>query len=92
MKKFIAIGAVGLALSFPALSFASDYMDLYTEPVVKSEIRNEIKGGNVEKDFMSFYTSPKTANTTNSLIAVDEKTDNEYIFAFGVRIPRIPRS
>ena len=92
MKKLIAIGALGLALSFPSLSFASEYMGwLHTKPVVKSEVRNEIKGGNVEKDFMSLYISPKTANTASSLIMADQKSDEEYISVFGVQIPRSPR-
>ena len=74
------------ALSFPSLSFASEYMGwLHTKPVVKSEVRNEIKGGNVEKDFMSFYTSPKTANTAPPLITAE-------IPVFGVQIPHSPGS
>lgn len=93
MKKLIVTTMLGLALSFPSLSFASDYMGwLHTKPVVKSGIRNEIKGGKVEKDFMSFYTSLKTPNTTNSLITADQKSDDEYISAFGVQIPRSPGS
>jgi hypothetical protein len=91
MKKLIAIGALGLSLSFPSLSFASDYMGwLHAKPVV--EVRNEIKGGNVEKDFTSFYISPKEANTTTSLRA-DRKSDDDkdYIVVFGVRIS-IPRT
>jgi hypothetical protein len=88
MKKLIAIGALGLVLSFPALSFAADYMDLYTKPVVKSEVKDEIKGGNVEKDFISFYTSPKPVNTPASLTA-DQISDDDtnYIFVFSVKVP-----
>jgi hypothetical protein len=66
MKRLIAITTLGLALSFSSLSFAFDYMDIYTKPVVKSEVKNEINGGNVEKDFISFYTSPKSVNTVAS--------------------------
>jgi hypothetical protein len=92
MKKLIAIGTLGLALSFPSLSFASDYMGwLHAKPIVKSEIRNEIKGGKVEKDFMSFYTSPRTSNTTDSLVTADQKSDDEYISVFGVQILRSTR-
>jgi hypothetical protein len=75
MKRLIAITTLGLALSFSSLSFAFDYMDIYTKPVVKSEVKNEINGGNVEKDFISLYTSPRTANTTDSLITADQKLD-----------------
>jgi hypothetical protein len=91
MKSLIAIGTLVLALSFPSFSFASDYMGwLHVKPVV--EIRNEIKGGKVEKDFMGFYTSPRTVNTTDSLITADQKSDDEYISVFGVQIPRSSRS
>lgn len=91
MKKLIAIGALGLALSFPSLSFASDYMELYTKLIVKNEVRNEIKGGNVERDFTSFYLSPKTANTPATLTS-GQKSDDENISVFGVQISRGPRA
>ena len=91
MKRLIAIATLSLALSLPALSFASDYMDLYTKPMVRSEVKNEIKGGNVEKDFTSFYLSPKTANTPVTL-TTGQKSDDEYISVFGVQIPRGPRA
>jgi hypothetical protein len=87
MKKLIAIATLGLTLSFPCLSFTSDYMVLYTKLVVKSEVKNEIASGKVEKDFMSFYNSPKSGNTPALLIA-DQKTDDDYVFyrfVFGFR-------
>jgi hypothetical protein len=68
-------------------------MDLYTKPIAKSEVNNETKGGNVEEHFMSFYTSPsfysnpKSVNTP-ALMTSDQKSDDEYISVFGVRIPR----
>jgi hypothetical protein len=91
MKRLIVIATLGLALSFPSLSFAFDYMNLYTKPIAKSEVNDEIKGGSVEKDFTGFYTSPKSANTPASLTA-DQRSDGEYIFIFGVQIPRTPRA
>ena len=42
MRKLIAITTLGLALSFSSFSFAFDYMDLYTKPVV--DARTEITG------------------------------------------------
>ena len=66
-------------------------MDLYTKPVVKSEVKNEIKGGNVEKDFISFYTSPKSVNTVASPLIRSQRSDDEYISVFGVQIPRSHR-
>ena len=91
MKRLIAITTLGLALGFSSLSFAFDYMDIYTKPVVKSEVKNEIKGGNVEKDFISFYTSPKSVNTVASPLIWSQRSDDEYISVFGVQIPRTPR-
>ncbi|MGH7889112.1 MAG: hypothetical protein ACRENF_01010, partial [Thermodesulfobacteriota bacterium] len=84
MRRLIAITTLGLVLS-TSVSFASDYMGTYTKPIVRSEVRNDIKGGNVEKDFTSFYTSSKLANTPASL-TTDQKTDDEHISVFGVQI------
>lgn len=94
MKKLITIGTFGLALSLPSLSFASDHMGwLPIKPLVKSEVRNRIKDGSVEKDFTSFYISLKEANSATSLRA-DRKSDDDkdYIVVFGVRIPVSPRT
>jgi len=85
MRRLITIATLGLVLSFSSLSFASDYMNLYTKPIARNEVKNEIKDGNVEKDFTSFYTSPKPASTKAPLVS-DQKTDEDYISAFGVRI------
>lgn len=59
MSRIIAIAAVSLVLSFPTLSYAIGHMDLYTKPTSRSEVKNDIKGADVVKDFTSFYTSPK---------------------------------
>lgn len=91
MKRLIAITTLGLALSFSSLSFAFDYMDLYTKPIAKNEVKNEVRGGDVGGNFMSLYTSSKTANTP-ALLTSDQKTDDEYISVFGVQIPRNPGS
>ena len=85
MKRLIAFATMGLVLSFSSLSFASDYMTLYTKPIAKSEVRNETIGGRVERDLMSFYTSPKSAGTKTQLVS-DQETDDQHISAFGVRI------
>jgi hypothetical protein len=85
MKRLIAIATLGLAFSFSSLSFASDHMDLYTGPVAKSDVKNEAIGGTVERDFMSFYTSPKQASTQSQLIS-DQSTNEDYTTVFGVRI------
>jgi hypothetical protein len=93
MKRLITITILGLALSFPSLSFAIDYMSLYTRPIGKSDVKNDTKEGNLEKDFMSFYTSPsfktnpKLANPP-TLLTSDQKSEVEYISVFSVQIPR----
>jgi hypothetical protein len=89
MKKLIAIGALGLAFSFSSFSFAFDHMGLYTKPIAKNEVKNDIKGGNVEKDFTSFYTNQKV-ETPAFLLTADQKSDDDYISIFGVQIPRNP--
>jgi hypothetical protein len=90
MRRLATIATLGLALSFSSLSFASDYMDLYTRPIAKSEVKDEAKGGNVERDFMSFYISPRSVNTSGPLTAY-QKSDDEYISVFGVQIPHNSR-
>ena len=87
MKRSIALVTLGLALSFSSVSLASDYISLYTKPVAKSEVKNEIRGGKLERDFTSFYISPKTANTTASLKS-ERESDDQYVFVFGVKIAR----
>ena len=90
MRSLIAITTLALALSFPTLTFAFESYNAFGVqlPVVTNDVTNETNGGNLEKDFMSFYTSPKTANRTASLIMADQKSDDEYISVFGVQIPR----
>lgn len=94
MKRLIAITTLGLALSFSSLSFAFDHYNVFgvQVPLVKSEVKNETEGGNVEKDYMSFYINPKTVNAAAPLITADQKTGDEYISVFGVQIPRNPGS
>ena len=92
MKKLIAVTALRLSLSFPSLSLADSYVFGVKTPIVKSEVKNEIKGGDVEKDLMSFYTSPKSADTDVSLTAVQRSDDDKDHIVFGVKIPHSPRS
>jgi hypothetical protein len=91
MKKLIAVTALGLSLGFSALSFASDYMDLYTNytngPAV-NEVKGETKGGEVETSPMSFYLSPIKAHINNDTLRAVEGTesDENTLIVFGVRI------
>ena len=93
MRRLIAIATLVLGLSFFSSSFAFDGYNVFgvRVPIVTTEVENAVSGGNVGKDFMSFYTNPQTANTTASLITADQKSDHEYISVFGVQIPRSSR-
>ncbi|MER3446837.1 MAG: hypothetical protein C4291_08335 [Candidatus Dadabacteria bacterium] len=94
MKRLIAITTLGLAFGFSSLSFALDNYNIFGVqiPLVKSEVKNETKSGDVERDYMSFYTTPKTVNAAVPLITADQKVSDEYISVFGVQIPRNPGS
>ncbi|MGH7791077.1 MAG: hypothetical protein ACREOB_02055, partial [Thermodesulfobacteriota bacterium] len=70
MKKLIVIASLGLALAFPAFSLADNYVFGVKTPIVKSEVKNGVKGGNnVEKDFINFYITEKTLNAGDTLRA-----------------------
>jgi hypothetical protein len=87
MKRLIATTTLGLILGFSSISFAIDYMNLYTKPTAKSEVKNEVKGGDVETDFTSFYISPHPGNKTNSL-TISQRPDDQSLYVFGVRVVR----
>ncbi|HSE83638.1 MAG TPA: hypothetical protein VLB01_03730 [Thermodesulfobacteriota bacterium] len=87
MKKLAAIATLGLTLSFSSLSFAGEYMDLYTSPTAKAEVGNGMKGADVERDSMSFYTSPKQSKNPTRETAKQE--EDKGISVFGVQISRI---
>ena len=86
MKKLIAVTVFGLSLCFSALSFASDYMDLYTNGPAVCELKNETKGGEVETSPMSFYLSPVKTHDNETLTTVEETSDENTLLVFGVRI------
>ena len=86
MKKLIAVTVLGLSLGFSALSFASDYMDLYTSGPAVNDVKSETKGGEVETSPMSFYLSPVKGHDNETLTRVEETDDENTILVFGVRI------
>ncbi len=86
MKKLIAVTVLGLSLGFSALSFASDYMDLYTNGPARFEVNNETKGGEIETSPMSFYLSPVKTHGNETLTTVEEAGDENTLLVFGVRI------
>lgn len=92
MKKLVAIATLGLGLSIPQLSLASDHMDLYTKPIAKGEVGSKINGGDVEKDFISFYVTPKTTDVTDLVLSGNELDDENSYIVFGVQVPRSAES
>jgi hypothetical protein len=88
VKKLVAITVLGLSLGFSALSFASDYMDLYTNGPAVHEVKSEAKGGEVETSPMSFYFSPVKARINNDTLRTAEETesDENTLMVFGVRV------
>lgn len=86
MRRLVTIVTLGLAIGFSSVTFASDYMDLYTKPIVRSEVKGETKGGNVEGSPMSFYTSPKEWSVTDSPATGERKADEGHLSVFGVQI------
>ncbi len=86
MKKLIAVTALGLSLGFSALSYASDYMDLYTGGPEVNEVKNETKGGEVETSPMSFYLSPVKVHVNETLTQAEGTSDENTLLVFGVRI------
>jgi hypothetical protein len=88
MRKLIAITVLGLSLGFSALSFASEYMDLYTNTPAVHEVKSETKGGEVETSPMSFYFSPVKAHINNDTLrtAEERKSDENTLLVFGVRV------
>jgi hypothetical protein len=86
MKKLIAITVFGLSLGFSAVSFASDYMDLYTHGPAIHEVKGETKGGEIETSPMSFYLSPVKTHDNEALTTVEETSDENSLLVFGVRI------
>ena len=86
MKKLIAVTVFGLSLGFSAVSFASDYMDLYTNGPAVNEEKSETKGGDIETSPMSFYLSPIKVHNSGTLTTVEETRDEKTLLVFGVRI------
>lgn len=58
MRNLFTITALVLSLGLSVLTFAQDYMDLYSNGPSGNEVQNEIRGGEVESSSMSFYLHP----------------------------------
>lgn len=87
MKRFLTITTLVFAFGFSSFSLASNEHNVFgvNVPVVKNEVRDSVKGGDIERDFLRFYTSSKTATEGASKREAVVEEDN-YIYIFGVRI------
>lgn len=86
MTKLAIITMLGIGLGFSNASFATDYMDLYTNDPTVVEGTTDVEGGEIETSPMSFYLNP-VRNETDSDIRTDATQDDENtISVFGIRI------
>lgn len=86
MKKLAIITMLGIGLGFSNASFATDYMDLYTNDLTVVEGSTDVEGGEIETSPMSFYLNP-FINETDSDIRTDAAQDDKNtLYVFGIRI------
>jgi hypothetical protein len=88
MRRLIAITAIGFLFGFSTFSIASDYMALYTGQTANSETRDNVDGGKIEKDLMSFYFTPKGTEGTGATWTGTKTPDDGGYIVFGVLVPR----
>jgi hypothetical protein len=86
MRKLVAIAAMGFLLSFSTFSIASDYMALYTSQVATGEVKNNVDGGKIQKDLMSFYLTPKGTEATDAAWTGNTNPDGNSFIVFGVLV------
>jgi len=90
MKGLILLGTLVLTFGFSTIPFAQTYIFGVKTPIEQRAVKNEIKGGKVEMDFISFYLSPKGTNTSSSYSYDHLPEDKDSYVVFGVRIPVNP--
>lgn len=88
MKQLLTAAVLTVLLSSPVISFASDSNNSFgvKHPIVKSDVKDDVRGEVVETDFISFYKTPKTAENAISLSRDLESNDDDSYIVFGVRI------
>ena len=86
MKKLVAIAAMGLLFSFSTFSIASDYMALYTSQVAIGDVKNDVDGGKIQKDLMSFYLAPKSTEATHAAWTGNKHQDGNSYMVFSVLV------
>ena len=90
MKRLILLGTLVLTLGFSTISFAQGYVFGVKIPIEQHAVKDEIKGGKVENDFISFYLSPKDSKFTTSVETKHQPQDRDSFVVFGVRVPINP--
>lgn len=87
MKKLLTVTALAVSLGLSSLSFADTNVFGVHTPVTKNEVNDQISGGYVEKDHISFYLNVKDSVDTDSIKQArkDHSEDNGY-YVFGVKI------
>lgn len=87
MRNLFSITTLVLSLGLSVITFAQDYMDLYSNGPSGNEVQKEIRGGEVESSPMSFYLNPFKGNYEGALRTVEEsESDENTLLVFGVRI------
>lgn len=87
MKKLVAIAAIGFLFGFSTFSMASDYMALYACQLASGETKDNVDGGKIEKDLMSFYFTPKGTEGTDATWTGNKSNDGKSYIVFGVLVP-----
>ncbi|NIS08579.1 MAG: hypothetical protein GWO07_07420 [Candidatus Dadabacteria bacterium] len=55
MKKLLTVAALGLALNLPIVGYADTNIFGVDTPIEKQQVSEQVKGGKVEQDHISFY-------------------------------------
>ena len=86
MTKLAIITILGLGLGFANTSFATDYMDLYTNDPTVIEGKIDVNGGEIETSPMSFYLNPVINETDGDIRTGITQDDENTLSVFGIRI------
>jgi len=85
MKKLLTFVALAVSLGLGSSSHADSYILGVDTPITKQEVRDNIKGHNIQIDLNDLYLSFKDRTETSSK-AYSEDSDDENIYVFGVKI------
>jgi len=93
MKKLVLAATLASILGLSTLANAQSigHMSLYADSSVRTtELSNlvtaDVKGSEVEKGFVSFYTTPKNVNSSQSATSNAKSDNDDNYIVFGVKI------